>query len=112
VEPKAEISLPQAADLKALMEVLPRRLCRQVQRLYWFLVAKHLCRNQSQYDQSFILDVDKLGNVYVFGQTLGNYPITAGAWGTPQYRKQFIHKISNDLPLAQASTAFGSPSGA
>ena len=65
----------------------------------------------SQYDQSFILDVDKLGNVYAFGQTLGNYPITAGAWGTPQYRKQFIHKISNDLTSSQASTAFGSPSG-
>jgi len=65
----------------------------------------------SQYDQSFILDVDKLGNVYAFGQTLGNYPITAGAWGTPQYRKQFIHKISNDLTASQASTAFGSPSG-
>jgi gliding motility-associated-like protein len=65
----------------------------------------------SQYDQSFILDVDKLGNVYAFGQTLGNYPITAGAWGTPQYRKQFIHKISNDLTSSQASTAFGSPFG-
>ena len=65
----------------------------------------------AQYDQSFILDVDKLGNVYAFGQTLGNYPITTGAWGTPQYRKQFIHKISNDLTSSQASTAFGSPSG-
>ena len=65
----------------------------------------------SQYDQSFILDVDKLGNVYAFGQTLGNYPITAGAWSTPQYRKQFIQKISNDLTSSQASTAFGSPSG-
>ena len=63
------------------------------------------------YDQSFILDVDKLGNVYVFGQTVGNYPISTGAWGTPQYRKQFIHKLSNDLTSSSASTAFGSPSG-
>ena len=31
--------------------------------------------------------------------------------GYPQYRKQFIHKISNDLTSSQASTAFGSPSG-
>ena len=63
------------------------------------------------YDQSFILDVDKLGNVYAFGQTLGNYAISTGAWGTPQYRKQFIHKLSNDLTSSSASTAFGSPSG-
>jgi hypothetical protein len=65
----------------------------------------------NSYDQSFILDVDKLGNVYVFGQTVGNYPISTGAWGTPQYRKQFIHKLSNDLTSSSASTAFGSPSG-
>ena len=65
----------------------------------------------SDYDQTFLLDVDKLGNVFVFGQTFGNYPITAGAWGTPQYRKQFIHKISADLSTSMASTAFGSPQG-
>lgn len=65
----------------------------------------------SNYDQTFLLDVDKLGNVFVFGQTFGNYPITTGAWGTPQYRKQFIHKISADLSTSMASTAFGSPQG-
>lgn len=65
----------------------------------------------SDYDQTFLLDVDKLGNVFVFGQTFGNYPITAGSWGTPQYRKQFIHKISADLSTSMASTAFGSPQG-
>jgi gliding motility-associated-like protein len=65
----------------------------------------------SAYDQSFILDVDKLGNVYAFGQTQGAYPISTGAWGTPQYRKQFIHKLSNDLTSSAASTAFGSPQG-
>ena len=65
----------------------------------------------NMYDQTFLLDVDKLGNVFVFGQTFGNYPITAGSWGTPQYRRQFIHKISNDLSTSMASTAFGSPQG-
>ena len=66
----------------------------------------------SAYDQSFIMDVDKLGNVYTFGQTLdANYPISAGSWGTPQYRKQFIHKLSADLSTSLASTAFGSPQG-
>ena len=65
----------------------------------------------SEYDQTFLLDIDKLGNVFVFGQTFGNYPISNGAWGTPQYRKQFIHKISADLSSSMASTAFGSPQG-
>ena len=58
------------------------------------------------------MDIDKFGNVFVFGQTFGgSYPITNGAWGTPQYRKQFIHKISADLSTSMASTAFGSPQG-
>jgi hypothetical protein len=65
----------------------------------------------SSYDQTFIMDIDKFGNVFVFGQTFGNYPITAGAWGTPQYRKQFLHKVSADLTTSLASTAFGSPQG-
>ena len=49
--------------------------------------------------------------MFVFGQTFGNYPISNGAWGTPQFRKQFIHKISADLSSSMASTAFGSPQG-
>ena len=65
----------------------------------------------NQYDMTFLLDVDKQGNVFVFGQTFGTYPISAGSWGTPQYRRQFIHKISNDLGTSMASTAFGSPQG-
>ena len=65
----------------------------------------------SSYDQSFILDVDKFGNVYVFGQSEGTYPISTGSWGTPQYRKQFIHKLNNSLTSSLASTAFGSPTG-
>lgn len=65
----------------------------------------------SNYDQAFIMDVDKFGNLFVFGQTYGTYPITSGAWGTPQYTKQFIHKISADLATSMASTAFGSPQG-
>jgi len=65
----------------------------------------------NQYDMTFLLDVDKQGNVFVFGQTFGTYPISSGSWGTPQYRRQFIHKISNDLGTSMASTAFGSPQG-
>ncbi len=65
----------------------------------------------NQYDMSFLLDIDKQGNVFVFGQSFGAYPISTGSWGTPQYRRQFIHKISNDLGTSMASTAFGSPQG-
>ena len=55
----------------------------------------------SDYDQTFLLDVDKLGNIRVWAN-LWKYPITAGSWGTPQYRKQFIHKIGADLSTSMA----------
>ena len=32
----------------------------------------------SAYDQAYILDLDNANNVCVFGQTLGNYPVTNG----------------------------------
>ncbi len=59
------------------------------------------------YDQAYILDVDELGDVYVFGQTLGNYPVSDAVYfnkgGT-----QFIHSLTEDLTLTNFSTRFGS----
>ena len=57
-------------------------------------------------DQSFCLDVDKLGNVYVFGQTRGAYPVSTGVWATTT-GKQFIHKLTPDLQTTLFSTRFG-----
>lgn len=61
------------------------------------------------YDQSFFVDIDKNNAVYVFGQTLGNYPISNGVWSHGSTR-QFIHKYNADLTQTIFSTAFGSGS--
>ena len=57
-------------------------------------------------DQSFLIDLDKYGAVYVFGQSLGIYPRTAGAWGTTN-GAQFIHKLGPNLDQTLFSTRFG-----
>lgn len=62
----------------------------------------------ASYDQVHIMDLDKDGNVYVFGQTLGAYPITEGAYHNPG-AKQFIHKLNPDLNQTLYSTVFGTP---
>lgn len=65
----------------------------------------------ASYDQSFLIDIDKNNAVYVFGQTLGNYPITPGCWNYGNSRL-FIHKFNNALTQSIFSTHFGSTSGA
>ena len=60
------------------------------------------------YDQAFILDLDKNNNVYLFGQTLGTYPVTAGVYSNTN-AKQFIHKLNNNLNTTGFSTVFGTP---
>lgn len=60
----------------------------------------------SSYDQSFLLDLDKFDNVYVVGQTGGNYPVTPGTY-TNANAKQFIHKLGPNLNVSLFSTRFG-----
>lgn len=59
------------------------------------------------YDQSFFVEIDTDGDVYVTGQTLGTYPITAGVYSNVN-GKQFIHKLNNTFSSTLYSTAFGS----
>lgn len=65
----------------------------------------------SAYDQAYFVKVGPDHNVYVTGQTLGNYPVTAGKYhnngGT-----QFLHCISPDLSSTVFSTVFGSGTNA
>ena len=61
----------------------------------------------SNNDQPFFIDLDKYGAVYIFGQSLGIYPRSAGTWGT-QNGAQFIHKLNEDLNQTLFSTRFGS----
>jgi gliding motility-associated-like protein len=69
-----------------------------------FLAGTYL--GTGTYDQTYLLDLDRSGNVYTVGQTLGNYPVTAGVYRNVN-AKQFIHKLSNNLSTTIYSTTFG-----
>ncbi|MDN5211285.1 PKD domain-containing protein [Fulvivirgaceae bacterium BMA12] len=61
----------------------------------------------SAYDQVYFIDIDKSKNVYAFGQTKGNYPVTPNAYNNPN-SGQFIHKLTNQMDSTIFSTVFGS----
>jgi gliding motility-associated-like protein len=60
------------------------------------------------YDQSYFVDVDLQNNVYITGQTLGNFPVK-GAVYTNTGATQFVSVFNNALDDLQLSTVFGSP---
>ena len=60
----------------------------------------------STYDQTFLMDLDKFNNVYVFGQTLGTYPTTNGVYFN-QDGREFIHKVDGSLSNTIFSTKIG-----
>ncbi len=61
----------------------------------------------SSYDQAFFIDVDKLGSVFVFGQSQGIMPVTNSKYSNPNSH-QFIQKYSADLSSRAWSTVVGS----
>ena len=61
----------------------------------------------SAYDQAFFVQLGSGGGVYVLGQTLGAWPVSAGAYRNAGSR-QFIQKLSPDLDKSLISTVFGS----
>jgi gliding motility-associated-like protein len=61
----------------------------------------------SAYDQCFFVQLDSQDDVYVVGQTRGNYPVTPGVYVNPG-STQFIHKLSTDLSTTLWSTRIGS----
>ena len=61
-------------------------------------------------DQAYLLDIDGENNVYVFGQTEGPYPVSAGVYNNPN-SGQFIHSIDPTLSQTRYSTIFGSGKG-
>lgn len=63
-----------------------------------------------QYDQNFFVQLDLYDDVYVVGQTQGNYPITPGAYNNPN-SGQYIHKLNPNLTTTIFSTTFGSSQG-
>lgn len=63
-----------------------------------------------QDDLVYFSDFDSEGNVYLLGQSDGDYPITSGIYSNPN-SQQFIHKLSSDLSTSIFSTQFGSGQG-
>lgn len=61
----------------------------------------------SSYDQAFFVQLGADGGVYVLGQTLGAWPVSAGVYSNPNSR-QFIQKLSPELDKSLLSTVFGS----
>jgi len=61
-------------------------------------------------DMAFFIDLDSEQEVYAFGQTFGNYPISTNVYNNPN-SGQFIHKISPDLTTSRWSTRVGGGDG-
>lgn len=61
----------------------------------------------SAYDQVYFVDLDLDDNIYVYGQTTGNFPVTAGVFKVSN-SGQFIQKFNSDLSSLAYSTVFGS----
>ncbi|MFZ9847801.1 MAG: gliding motility-associated C-terminal domain-containing protein [Flavobacteriales bacterium] len=64
----------------------------------------------AQYDQCYFVQLDKNDNVFVYGQSLGAYPVfPAGVYNNANSH-QFIHKLNSALTTTIFSTVFGSGS--
>ncbi len=64
----------------------------------------------SSFDQVYFIDLDSDGNIYAFGQTNGNFPITPGVYKNLN-SGQFIQKFDATLSTIIFSTVFGSGAG-
>ncbi len=63
-----------------------------------------------EFDQSYFVQLDNDNEVYIFGQTNGNFPITPGKYAIPN-AGQFIAKYSNNLATQTWSTTIGAGTG-
>lgn len=62
------------------------------------------------YDQIYFIDLNRRDEVFVFGQTTGNIPVTPGVYSNPN-SGQFIQRFTADLSSLIFSTRFGSGIG-
>ncbi len=62
------------------------------------------------YNQVYFLDLNDTGEVYVYGQTTGTFPITPGIYHNPN-SGQFIQKFTHELDELIFSTVFGAGRG-
>ncbi|GHN01853.1 hypothetical protein WSM22_33420 [Cytophagales bacterium WSM2-2] len=73
-------------------------------------LLKSTMTGTSLFNEVYFLDLDKDENVYVFGQTVGAFPVTAGVYSNPN-SGQFLQKFDNSLSTLLISTVFGSGIG-
>ena len=64
----------------------------------------------SAYDQVHFVQLNRQGEVYAYGQTLGAYPVSAGVYSNPGSR-QFIQKLNSRLTTSVFSTVIGNGPG-
>ncbi|MEJ7645775.1 MAG: PKD domain-containing protein [Chryseolinea sp.] len=64
----------------------------------------------NSFDQVYFLDLNEDDEVYVYGQTTGNFPITAGVYSNAN-GGQFIQKFDHSLSTLVFSTVIGSGRG-
>ncbi|MBS1652993.1 MAG: gliding motility-associated C-terminal domain-containing protein [Bacteroidetes bacterium] len=60
----------------------------------------------SNYDQSYFVTIDKKNQVYCYGQSLGNMPVSSGVYSNPGTH-QFIARLDAQLSNINLSTVFG-----
>lgn len=59
------------------------------------------------YDQTYFVETDPDNNIYVLGQSLGDYPVSTNVYSV-ENASQFIHAFNNDLSSTIFSTVYGS----
>lgn len=64
----------------------------------------------NEYDQTYFVDTDPAGGVYVYGQTESTWPISQGCYGVPN-SGQFIRKYTGDLSSVSWTTMIGAATG-
>ncbi len=83
-------------------------LCKIKQNGSAIMHATYIGTNS--YDQSYFVQLDDQQDVYIYGQSLGNMPVTAGVYSNAN-SKQFIQKLNPQLNTLLASTVFGNGNG-
>ena len=64
----------------------------------------------SGFDQVYFIDLDRNGDVYTYGQTNGNFPVTPGVYSNAS-SGQFVQKFNHEMSTLIFSTRFGSGIG-
>jgi gliding motility-associated-like protein len=61
----------------------------------------------ASYDQSYFIQSDRIGRIYIFGQSLGNMPVSPGIYANPNSH-QFLMRFDDQLTTLDKSTVIGS----